>query len=240
MATDLLCIGHRGAMGHAPENTLASFARALALGAPCVELDVQAVDGRLLVFHDDRLERCTNGRGAIGDASFDSLRALDAGNGERIPTLDEVVGLIGRRAGVNIELKGPGTAMPVASFLEQLPASDGPDAMMLASSFDIARLRELRARDGAVRIGLLCRRWERNTLQDAVDLRAYSIHLAMSLANAARVAQIQAAGLRCLVYTANTAGDIARLRGMGVDGVFSDFPERVLQGNAKVFAPGWH
>lgn len=81
---------------------------------------------------------------------------------------------------MNIELKGPGTATPVASFLAQLRASGGP------------------------------------------------------------VAQIQAAGLRCLVYTANTAGVIARLRGMGADGVFSDFPERVLQGNAKVFAPGWH
>lgn len=239
MAKDLLCIGHRGAMGHAPENTLASFARALALGAPCVELDVQTVDGRLLVFHDQRLERCTNGRGAIGDASFESLRSLDAGNGERIPTLDEVVGLIGGRAGVNIELKGPGTALPVAEFLALMRAGGGPERMMLASSFDIARLCELRTRDPAARIGLLCRSWSRNTVQDALGLGAYSIHLALSQATAARVTQVQAAGLRCLVYTANQPPDIARLREMAVDGVFSDFPERVLEGNGRPFAPGW-
>lgn len=237
---DLLCIGHRGAMGHAPENTLASFACALALGAPCVELDVQAVDGRLLVFHDDRLERCTDGRGAFADASFDSLRALDAGRGERIPTLDEVVGLVGRRAGVNIELKGPGTAAPVAGFLSQLRAAGGLDALMLSSSFDVGRLRELRSLDRAARIGLLCRRWSPSVLDAALELQAWSVHLALSQANAARVAQIKAAGLRCLVYTANAPGDLCRLRGMGVDGVFSDFPERVLQGNQGHFAPGWH
>lgn len=239
MAKDLLCIGHRGAMGHAPENTLASFARALALGAPCVELDVQAVDGRLLVFHDERLERCTNGRGAIGNASFESLRSLDAGNGERIPTLDEVTGLIGDRAGVNIELKGPGTALPVADFLARMRAAGGPERMLLASSFDSARLRELRARDRTARIGLLCQSWSRTTVEEALDLSAYSIHLAKSLATASRVARIQAAGLRCLVYTANQPADIARLRDMGVDGIFTDFPERVLQGNGRQLAPGW-
>lgn len=239
MAKNLLCIGHRGAMGHAPENTLASFARALALGAPCVELDVQAVDGRLLVFHDERLERCTNGRGAIGDASFDSLRRLDAGNGERIPTLDEVVALIDERAGINIELKGPGTALLVADFLAKMRAAGGPERMLLASCFDITRLRELRVRDQAACIGLLCKSWSRNTVQDALDLGAYSVHLAMSQASAARVATIGAAGLRCLVYTANQPADIARLRDIGVDGVFTDFPERVLQGNGRQFAPGW-
>lgn len=236
---DLLCIGHRGAMGHAPENTLASFACALAIGAPCVELDVQAVDGRLLVFHDDRLERCTDGRGAFAAASFESLRALDAGNGERIPTLEEVVALVGRRAGVNIELKGPGTAALVARFLSQLRAAGGPDDLMLASSFDLGRLRDLRAIDGAARIGLLCRRWSPSILDAALELQAWSIHLALSQADAARVALIKTAGLRCLVYTANTPGDLRRLREMGVDGVFSDFPERVLLGNKGRFAPGW-
>ena len=240
MAKDLLCIGHRGAMGHAPENTLASFARALALGAHCVELDVQAVDGRLLVFHDDRLERCTNGRGAFADASFEALRALDAGNGERIPMLEEVLSLIAGRAGVNIELKGPGTAAPVAHFLARLRADGGSDRLLLASSFDLASLGELRGRDPAVRIGLLCRRWSDDAVPAALRLGAYSIHLAFSQANADRVAQVQAAGLRCHVYTANQPADIARLRQLGVDGVFSDFPERVLQGNSGQLPPGWH
>ena len=240
MVKDLLCIGHRGAMGHAPENTLASFARALALGAPCVELDVQAVDGRLLVFHDDRLERCTNGRGTFAEASFEALRALDAGNGERIPTLEEVLALIAGRAGVNIELKGPGTVAPVAAFLAQRRADGDPNRMLLVSSFDLPRLRELRTRDPDVRIALLCRRWSRDSVPDALRLGAWAIHLAISQANPGRVAEVQAAGLRCHVYTANQPVDIARLREMGVDGVFSDFPERVLQGNSGELPPGWH
>ncbi len=86
----LLCIGHRGAMGHAPENTLLSFRRALELGAHCVEADVYYVDHHLMVFHDDRLERTTNGSGYLADHDFETLRSLDAGNGERIPTLGEV------------------------------------------------------------------------------------------------------------------------------------------------------
>src|SRR5947208_10529090 len=83
----LLCIGHRGACGHEPENTLRSIRRALELGAQGVEIDVRFVDGELVVFHDARLERTTNGRGQLARKSFADLRALDAGLGERIPTL---------------------------------------------------------------------------------------------------------------------------------------------------------
>ena len=73
-------------MGHAPENTLFSFHKALQLGAPCVELDVHYVDGNLVVFHDDRLERTTNGSGYLAAQNFKHLRSLDAGHGEKIPT----------------------------------------------------------------------------------------------------------------------------------------------------------
>ncbi|HPY41406.1 MAG TPA: glycerophosphodiester phosphodiesterase family protein, partial [Thiolinea sp.] len=78
----LLCIAHRGAMGHAPENTIASIRKALELGAPCIEIDVYCVHGNLLVIHDERLERTTNGKGRLGDHDFGYLRSLDAGKGE--------------------------------------------------------------------------------------------------------------------------------------------------------------
>ena len=87
---DLLCIGHRGAAGHAPENTVVSIQKALELGAPCIEIDVYYVDRRIVVFHDDRLERTTNGSGNLVEQKFDYLRSLDAGGGEKIPTLEEV------------------------------------------------------------------------------------------------------------------------------------------------------
>ncbi|MBW2492594.1 MAG: glycerophosphodiester phosphodiesterase, partial [Deltaproteobacteria bacterium] len=90
----MLCIGHRGAMGHAPENTLYSIGKALELGSPCLEMDVYNVDGHLVVFHDHRLERTTNGTGYLLDQKFDDLRKLDAGNGEKIPTLEEAFEMI--------------------------------------------------------------------------------------------------------------------------------------------------
>lgn len=236
---DLLCIGHRGAMGHAPENTLASFARALALGAPCIELDVQLVEGRLLVFHDDRLERTSNGHGWFHEASFEQLRALDAGHGERIPTLDEVLALVDRRAGINFELKGADTAAPLARVLERLRRDRWPEALMLVSSFDMAQLHTLRALDAQANLGVLCKQWQPAWLDAARALRASSINLALSAASAENLSAIREAGLRSYVYTVNEPADIAALRDRGADGVFTDFPERVLRGNRAPGIPGW-
>ena len=131
----LLCIGHRGAMGHAPENTLASIRKALELGVPCMEVDVYYVDGHLVVFHDDRLERLTNGSGYVWEQSFDYLRSLDAGDGQQIPTLEEVCEVIGSQACLNIELKGPDTAVPVAALLSKLIADGWDKEKFLVSSF---------------------------------------------------------------------------------------------------------
>jgi glycerophosphoryl diester phosphodiesterase len=149
----LLCIGHRGAMGHAPENTLSSFRKALELGAACVETDVYYVDRHLMVFHDDRLERTTNGAGYLMDHDFDTLRSLDAGNGERIPTLAEVFETIDGRAGVNIELKGPGTARPVADLIASLREKGWRDNLILVSSFNHRELEAVRGIDPRIRIG---------------------------------------------------------------------------------------
>src|SRR5690349_21764556 len=96
--------GHRGAKGHAPENTLASFDKAIELGVKWVELDVQWHRDKLWVFHDIRLERCTDGTGWLADHDARTLRALDAGGGQKIPFLSEVLDRIDRRCGVNIEL----------------------------------------------------------------------------------------------------------------------------------------
>jgi len=101
----LLCIGHRGAMGHEPENTLLSFQKAIKLGAPCLELDVYWVDDEIVVIHDDRLERTTNGVGLVADQTLAYLRSLDAGKGQQIPTLAEVCQAVHPGTCLNIELK---------------------------------------------------------------------------------------------------------------------------------------
>ena len=115
-ATRFTVIGHRGARGHAPENTLLAIDTAIRLGADWVEIDAQHHDGELWLMHDLTLERTTNGRGLLTAHSADALRALDAGSGEIIPTLPEALDLIEQRVGVNVELKSwNGCAAAVAT-----------------------------------------------------------------------------------------------------------------------------
>ncbi len=116
----MLRIGHRGACGYEPENTLRSFNRALQLRVDMVELDVHVCrSGEIVVIHDSKVDRTTGGTGYVADKTLDELRTLDAGKGEKIPTLQEVLTLVNRKVKVNIELKGTGTAKPVFQLLEK-------------------------------------------------------------------------------------------------------------------------
>lgn len=118
-------IAHRGASGLAPENTLKAMAKALTLGVSAIELDVQAADDELWVFHDRRLERCTNGKGVLTEQSRAYLEQLDAGEGEVIPTLWQVMEIIAGRCELHIELKGADTADAVAALTRRAEAELG-------------------------------------------------------------------------------------------------------------------
>ncbi len=224
--SELLCIGHRGARGHEPENTLRSIRRALELGADGVEIDVWFVDGELVVIHDAKLERTTNGRGYVSRKTFAELRALDAGSGERIPTLREVFEAVDRRAFINIELKGRRTAGPVVAlireFIDRLRWA--PDRF-LVSSFHRRELKQIV--DPSVRIGMLCARPTPLWHVSARRLGAWSVHPAARHVTVRFVEDAKRRGFKVFVYTVNTAVEIARMRGLGVDGIFTDFPERV-------------
>ncbi len=222
-----LCIGHRGARGHEPENTLRSIRRALELGANAVEVDVWFVDGALVVFHDAKLERTSNGAGLLSRKSFAYLRTLDAGHGERIPTLREVCETVARRAVINVELKGPRTAAPVAALLRELVTQHGWHySDFLVSSFS---RRELRAIfDPRIPIALLLARPSRLCWFNARWVRAVAVNPALRYATRGFIDEAHRRGLRVYVYTVNEPADIARLRGWGVDGVFTDYPERVV------------
>ena len=172
----MICIGHRGAMGYEPENTLRSIGKALALGAPWIEIDVYHVDGELVVIHDDRLERTTNGRGYVADQTYDYLRSLDAGKGERIPTLDEVFDFVARRAGINIELKGPGTAAPVAALVERRVREGWRYDEILVSSFNHRELKRAKSLDPRLRIGALIVGLPLTNAAFGTELDAWSVH----------------------------------------------------------------
>ena len=234
----LICIGHRGAMGHAPENTLLSFKKALELGAQCVEADVYNVDGNLVVFHDDRLERTTNGSGYLLNHDFDYLRSLDAGDGERIPTLGEVFEAVDLKAGVNIELKGPDTARPVAEFISHMNGNGWNDDLILVSSFKRPDLEEIHEINSEIRLGVLNAGPPGDAADFAVSLGAYSVHLSLKYIKRRFVENAHSLGLKVFVYTVNHPKDIDRMQGLGVDGVFTNYPERVLK-DQKTGSIGW-
>lgn len=222
----LICFAHRGASGHAPENTLAAFRKAVELGADWIELDVYAVRRELMVIHDNRLERTTNGTGYVARRGLDYLRSLDAGNGEKIPFLSEVLDATGRQIKINIELKGPGTAEPVCDLLEHYVRKRGwrYDDFLL-SSFEHKQIRQAKARcpDFPVAPNLNGGRLRYN----AKGGEPFSIHIGIEHATPALVDKIHDRGCQAFVFTANSLEDIQQLTAMGVDGIFTNYPELI-------------
>lgn len=218
---------HRGASGTEPENTLRSFRKALETGAEWVELDVHAVEGVPVVFHDDRLERRTGGSGLISRQSLETIRSLDAGLGERIPLLDEVLSLLAGRAGVNIELKGGRTAEPVAALLaDRLSGGVWAPDRLLVSSFDTDELSRFGRLMPRIRLGVLLREAPTDPRSVVSGLSLFSLHLSRDAVTPETVDRAHGLGLKVFVYTVNDTADMDRLRSMGIDGAFTDFPER--------------
>ena len=215
-------------MGHAPENTLLSVQKALEFGAPWIEVDVYAVAGQLVVIHDHRLERTTNGKGYVVEQTLAYLRSLDAGEGQAIPTLAEVFDRVDRRAGINIELKGTDTATPVAELIKNSIVRGWSYEQILVSSFNHPELHKLKALDRRIRIGVLLYGVPLHYAACAEELGAFSIHLAIDFSTREWVDDARRRGLKVFVYTVNHPEDIARMRKLGVDGIVTDFPERVI------------
>jgi glycerophosphoryl diester phosphodiesterase len=153
-----LVVGHRGAMGYRPENTLASFEHALELGADWIELDVHLTrDGQLAVIHDETLDRTTNGSGLVRDCTLAELQRLDAGDGEHIPSLDEVLAWARERGAViDIEIKNaplyyPGIEQAVVAALDRHAMTE----RAIVISFDHAAVKRVKALDARVATGVL-------------------------------------------------------------------------------------
>ena len=226
----LICFAHRGASGHEPENTLAAVEKAIELGADWIEVDVHAVEGELIAIHDEQLERTTNGTGYIRDKSLAHLRSLDAGKGQRIPTLREVLDSVNRRAGINVELKGPKTAGLAVSMIEEYVRERHWNyEQFIVSSFNRRQLRKIRNLNPLIRIGILIDRPRRHYAIFAKRYDAYSVHAHINLASARFIARAHELGLKAFVYTVNSTEEIDRLQALGVDGIFTDFPERVVK-----------
>lgn len=228
-ASSFLVIGHRGARGHAPENTLLAIDAGIRMGAHWVEFDVQQLGDELLLMHDLRLERTTNGQGCLAEYSFDELRRLDAGQGQQIPTLQEALDLVDQRAGVNIELKTwGGCAAAVARVLRDYLADGWPAEKFLVSSFHLPELWEFRQLLPEVPVGALVCGVPLDWAGSAAELGAASLNVSDEFVDDKLVTDAHARGLKVYAYTVNHPDDMRRLKAQGVDGIFTDYPDRAL------------
>jgi glycerophosphoryl diester phosphodiesterase len=226
---ELLCFAHRGASGHEPENTLRAVHKALALGAPWLEVDVHLAQDRVVVIHDSRLERTTNGEGSVAACSVDYLRSLDAGKGEQIPFLEEVLDLTSSTAGLNIELKGGRTAAPVATILyDRMRRGVCQPDQILVSSFHLLQLMKFKRLAPEIPVGVLVAHTSLPYFGIASKLNAHSVHVKLDHLSEKFVAKAHSHGLRVYVFTVNNATDLERVHRLGADGAFTDYPELLL------------
>jgi glycerophosphoryl diester phosphodiesterase len=241
MSEPFTIYAHRGARGHAPENTLLAFSLAFDLGADAIEFDVQrSSDGQLVVIHDDMVDRTTNGHGYVRETPFEKLRELNAGarwnTPQRIPTLAETLTLVEARGGaMNLELKADSRedALATGAIIESALAdlNEPMRARLIVSSFELDAVAWLKSHLPWLRVGALFTgpEWRgEDMVSRALDLDAEAIHPNVRLVLPDLVDRAHAAGLRVSVWTANRRPTIRRLLALGVDGVFSDAPERVV------------
>ena len=224
-----LVIGHRGAMGHETENTLASVQKALDLGADMIEIDVfNIVSGETVVFHDERVERLSNSGGRIEEYNIVDLRNLKLKGNHRIPMLQEVLKLVDKKAKLNIELKGANTADRVNFIVGRYIEHQGWTLdQFLISSFNWDTLKELRSINQNIAIAVLTDDDPLKAITVAQELNAVAINPDYKTLNQANVDAIHAAGFKVYTWTVNDPDEIEKLKKMGVDGIFSDYPERI-------------
>lgn len=230
-------IAHRGASGQYPENTRSAFLGAIEAGADMVELDCQlTADGHVVVFHDEQLRRITGARGAVRSKSLEQLKRLDAGRwrkkafaGERILTLEEALGVLDGRVDLCLEIKTFGQSAPgielkilfILSHYEYLERT-------VLSSFDyncLARVREL-APDAAIGV-IFGADVRHDPFAAARRLGARSIHVQSECATREFLACAWDDGFDVYVWTVNERSEIEFFISMGVQGLISDYPERL-------------
>ncbi|WP_423063723.1 glycerophosphodiester phosphodiesterase family protein [Candidiatus Paracoxiella cheracis] len=234
-------IAHRGAPLVAPENTLASLRAAKSLGATWVEFDVQLThDGKAIIFHDDELDRTTNGKGLVAALSYDLISELDAGSwfnkkfkNERIPTLTDYLQCAAQLGlGINVELKGTASqsealARCVATALQSYWPKHLP--VPLISSALPACLQSMKAITDEYPQGFIMHEWA-DSWRDTVDeLGCVSLHVEYEQLNPKRAEAVKLAEKKLLAYTINDATVAKSLFDIGVDSVFSDNPELLEQ-----------
>ena len=225
----ILKIGHRGAKGHEPENTLISFEKAIEIGADGIELDVHlSLDGHLVVIHDETIDRTTNGKGFVNQLTLQELKSFRINEEVEIPTLEEVLDLVNHRCFINIELKNQDAAEKVAQLIEQyISDKNSTHAHFLVSSFDWNALQQARFLNSAIRIGVLTETDLDLAISFAKFIKADALNPDFQLLTVEYTTKIQEKGIQVFPWTVNEIEDIERMKSFKVDGIITDFLDRI-------------
>ena len=226
----ILNIGHRGAKGHVAENTIASIKKAIELGADGIEIDVfRCLTGEIVLFHDKTLDNLSNGTGYIEEKSLSELKELNIlGSKHSIPTLEEVIKSIGKEVFLNIELKGPDTSKGSLEMVNKYVKSGKIKlSNILFSSFNWTELVKLRNLDSDVKIALITGEDPLEAISPALSLNAIAINPNYKKLNKDNVQKIFSSGLKIYTWTVNNKLDIIKVKSLKVNGIITDFPERI-------------
>src|SRR5262249_1737359 len=239
--TRMLVIAHRGASGHCPENTLAAFKRAVSLGANFIETDLQLTrDAQFVAIHDDTVNRTTNGQGKVHDLTQAELRRLDAGSwfgseftGERVPTLDEILEFSKKNDVVfYLELKPTGAWGGEHTLIGALRQS-GEIARAVVISFDARIIEALRKIEPTLMTGLLFDGQIDQPLERALTIGARQLAVRGDLVTPALIAEAHRRDLQVVCWTVNQPAHMRMLIEAGVDGIMSDYPDRLVAARPK-------
>jgi len=226
MAREIKVIGHRGAAGLEPENTLRSYRKALEIGVDYVETDVYLTrDKQLVVIHDRKVDRTTNGSGEVEKFSFEEIRKLDAGKGERIPHLREVLELVKGKAKIHIELKGEGTPEPVLGLVREMEML--PEVVLTSGNTE--RLKEVRRLDSDVAVEHIFSDPTPDALERAASVGASRVSVNMKFISRDYVDAAHRRDFIVIAWCPNTEEEIRRAIEHDVDMICSDRPDIVMK-----------
>ena len=219
-------VGHRGAAAVLPENTVKGFEYAVELGCDYTECDVHLTcDSRLIVMHDAKVDRTTNGSGAIADMTFDEIRALDAGDGEQVPTFVEVLKTTSTRIRLLCELKGEGVVEAAVAAVTQL----GLQKHVVFTSFDMGRIARVKEIDDTLEIGAILPNPSDDDIPMAHDLGATAIGVHYTNMSLCRIKQAVDLGMHIRAWNPDDLDDMKAMIGLGVSGVSTNRPDILVE-----------
>jgi len=218
-------VGHRGAAGVLPENTLKGFRHAIELGVQYVECDVHLTrDERLVVMHDTTVDRTTNGSGAIRSLDFAAIRALDAGDGEQVPTLDEVLAMVQGKVKLLCELKGEG----VENAAVDAVVKRGMAADVVFTSFHLDRIARVKERGSCLKIGAIFSKPTDDDIARSLDIGVVGVGIQYKSLCLRMVEQVLGAGVDLRAWNPDTLREQRAMMALGVSGVSTNRPDILM------------